>query len=88
MNKTPSASLEEEEATIKYVCGIDIGSQSCSGCVIRPDKRVIVKSSDFPNTLEGWKVWEVKLTKLDAAPNQICIGMEATSRYHENLYHE
>lgn len=31
---------------------------------------------------------EEKLTQLDAAPNQIVIGMEATSRYHENLYHE
>ena len=31
---------------------------------------------------------EEKLTRLDAAPSQIMIGMEATSRYHENLYHE
>ena len=87
MNTTPSAS-SEEEATIKYVCGIDIGSQSCSGCVMRPDKRVVIKSSDFPNTLEGWRVWEAKLAQLDASPNEIRIGMEATSRYHENLYRE
>ena len=49
---------------------------------------MVVKASDFANTKEGWKVWEEKLTQLDATPNQIIIGMEATSRYHENLYHE
>ena len=73
---------------MKYVCGIDIGSQSCSGCICRPDKQVVVKPITIALTKEGWKVMEEKLTQLDAAPNQIVIGMEATSRYHENLYHE
>ena len=72
---------------MKYVCGIDIGSQSCSGCICRLDKQVVVKPITFANTKEGWKVMEEKLTQLDAAPSQIVIGMEATSRYHENLYH-
>src|SRR5215472_14118689 len=88
MSATPSASSSEEAVTIKYVCGIDIGSQSCSGCICRPDKRVVVKPITFANTKEGWKVMEEKLTQLDALPSQIVIGMEATSRYHENLYHE
>ncbi len=87
MSTTMSAS-SSEEASMKYVCGIDIGSQSCSGCVTRPDKRVMVKPITFANTKEGWKVMEEKLAQLDAAPSQIVIGMEATSRYHENLYHE
>ncbi len=73
---------------MKYVCGIDIGSQSCSGCVTRPDKRVMVKPITIALTKEGWKVMEEKLAQLGAAPSQIVIGMEATSRYHENLYHE
>lgn len=73
---------------IKYVCGIDIGNQSCSGCITRPDKSVVVKSTTFANAREGWSLWEEKLSRLDAAPSQIMIGMEATSRYHENLYHE
>jgi transposase len=73
---------------MKYVCGIDIGSQSCSGCVTRPDKSVVVKPITFANSKDGWKVLEEKLAQLDAAPNQIVIGMEATSRYHENFYHE
>jgi transposase len=37
---------------------------------------------------EGWQVWEEELSRLDASPSQILIGMEATSRYGENLYHE
>lgn len=87
METTPSAS-EASGADVKYVCGVDIGSQSCSGCITRPDKSVVVKSITFANAREGWKVWEEKLSQLDAAPNQIVVGMEATSRYHENLYHE
>ncbi len=80
---TPS----EEGAVIKYVCGIDIGSQSCAGCICRPDKSVVVKSVTFTNTREGWQIWQEKLNRLDVPPSQILIGMEATSRYGENLYH-
>ena len=88
MNMAPSASSPKEEATTRYVCGIDIGSQSCSGCICRPDKSVVVRPITFANIQGGWQVLEEKLTQLDAVPNQIIIGMEATSRYHENLYHE
>jgi transposase len=49
---------------------------------------VEVKPMTFANTKDGWSVWFDKLTRLDAAPNQIVIGIEATSRYHEDLYHE
>jgi transposase len=48
----------------------------------------VVKPTPFANAREGWNLWEEKLSRLDAAPSQIVIGMEATSRYHENLYHE
>jgi transposase len=87
MNHTPTAS-SEEEATIKYVCGIDIASQSCSGCICRPDKSVVVKSMDFANTKPGWNLLLDKLSQLNVPASQILIGMEATSRYWENLYHE
>src|SRR5258708_19647811 len=85
MNRTV-LSASSEEATIKYVCGIDIGSQSCAGCMCRPDKSVVLKPITFANAREGWQIWEEKLNRLDALPNQILIGMEATSRYGENLY--
>lgn len=42
MKRTPPAP-SEEEAVIKYVCGIDMGSQSCAGCMCRPDKSVVEK---------------------------------------------
>jgi hypothetical protein len=79
MSTTPSVS-SAEEATIKYICGIDIGSQSCAGCICRPDKSVVVKPIIFANAREGWQIWEEKLNQLHAPPSQILIGMEATSR--------
>src|SRR5215469_10028492 len=78
MSLTPTAP-SEEEATIKYVCGIDIGSQSCAGCICRADKSVVLKSITFANARDGWQIWEEKLKRLDAPPSQILIGMEATS---------
>jgi transposase len=87
METTVSAS-SPEGSEIKYVCGIDIGSQSCAGCITRPDKSVVVKPTSFAHDKEGWTLWESKLSELNTAPHQIVIGMEATSRYHENLYHE
>jgi len=49
---------------------------------------VVLKSITFANAREGWQVWEQKLSQLDGKPGQILIGMEATSRYGENLYYE
>src|SRR5260370_27623168 len=86
--KTAASTCSPEELWIKYVCGIDIGSQSCAGCILRSDKSVIVKAIPFANARQGWQLWEEKLSQLDAVPSQILIGMEATSRYGENLYHE
>ena len=79
MSQTTTGS-SQEDAPIKYVCGIDVGSQSCAGCVCRPDKSVVIKPVTFANTKEGWDVLFEKLSRLDAVPKQILIGMEATSR--------
>ena len=86
MNTTSLSS--SQEVVIKSVCGIDIGSQSCSGCICRPSKQVVVKPLDFANTKAGWNVLLDRLRQLEASPEHIVIGMEATARYHENLYHE
>src|SRR5260370_2984155 len=53
MNTTEEMS-SQEETMIKYVCGIDIGSQSCAGCITRPDKSVVLKPITFANAREGW----------------------------------
>jgi transposase len=49
---------------------------------------VVIKSISFANAREGWQIWEEKLNQLDAPAGQVLIGMEATSRYGENLYQE
>ncbi len=54
----------------------------------RPNKSVVIKSISFANAREGWQIWEEKLNQLDAPAGQILIGMEATSRYGENLSQE
>src|SRR5260221_6665773 len=41
----------------------------------------------FANSKDGWDVLLDKLNHLDALPQEILIGMEATARYSENLYH-
>lgn len=39
--------------SITYVCGIDRGSQSCAGCVLRLDKSVVVKPLPFAQCQAG-----------------------------------
>ena len=41
----------------------------------------------FAHGKEGWDVLLDKLSHLDALPQEILIGMEATARYSENRYH-
>src|SRR6266567_875597 len=60
--------LRKQEATIKYLCRIDIGSQSCSGCICRPDKSMVVKPITFANAREE------KLNQLDAPPARSSSG--------------
>ena len=84
----PAELPSAEGKAIYYVSGIDIGSQSCLGCICRADKRVVVKPMEFANTKAGWKVFVGKLEQLGVPPSTILVGMEATARYGENLYHE
>jgi transposase len=48
-------SSEPSEANMKYVCGIDSASQSCSGCIMRPKKEMVVKPITFANSKDGWE---------------------------------
>jgi transposase len=46
-----------------------------------------MKPTEFANAASGFALLTKKLNALSSLPNQILIGLEATSRYGENLYH-
>src|SRR5207245_3375860 len=49
------------------------------------DKRQVIKATSFANTLQGFDWLFERLAGLGVAPKQILVGLEATSRYGENL---
>jgi transposase len=51
------------------------------------EKRQIIKPSQFSNDAQGFDWLCGHLKPLRVAPNQILVGLEATSRYGENLSH-
>src|SRR5713226_2415456 len=74
-------------AALVYVVGIDIGMESCMMCSLTMQKRQMIKPSPFANTAEGFKNLFERLGRLETPPDQILVGLEATSRYGENVYH-
>jgi Transposase len=83
-SEKPSSPVDP--SSFQYVVGIDIGSQTCSFCVLKPDKSQVVKPTKFANHADGFTLLRERLERLDASAAQILIGLEATSRYGENLY--
>lgn len=73
-------------APLAYVVGIDIGMESCMLCCLTMEKRQVIKPSPFANTAEGFQCLFDRLERLATPPEQILIGLEATSRYGENVY--
>ncbi|MBO0783842.1 MAG: transposase, partial [Ktedonobacteraceae bacterium] len=70
-----------------YVAGIDIGLERCVVCCLSRDKRQIIKPCSFPNDEAGLRWLFERLQHLSCPRKQILIGLEATSRYGENLWH-
>src|SRR5258708_7836965 len=87
MSTTPSASRSGRRRSSMSVGWISEASLVWAASV-GPIKARWESAVTFANAREGWPIWEEKLSQLDAPPSQILIGMEATSCYHENLYHE
>ncbi len=71
-------------AALVYVVGIDIGMESCMMCSLTMQKRQMIKPSPFANTAEGFKNLFERLGRLETPPDQILVGLEATSRYGES----
>src|SRR5579872_5062056 len=81
----PSSPIPESIVTT-YVVGIDIGMESCTMACLTMDKRQVIKATAFANTLEGFGWLFERLEGLGVMPKQILVGLEATSRYGENLF--
>jgi transposase len=86
MRPSDILSSSVDASSVAYVVGIDIGSQSCDFCVLKPDKSQVIKPTTFANTHSGFKVLQSKLAQLHVPAERVLIGLEATSRYGENLY--
>jgi len=69
-----------------HVVGIDIGSQTCTMSCLTLDKRQVIKPTPFANTVQGLDWLFERLEGLGVASKQILVGLEATSRYGENLF--
>ena len=75
---TPASLIDASKG--EYVVGIDSGSQTCRCCVLKPDKSQVLKPLDFPNAMAGFSFLQEQLETLGVEPDQILIGLEATSR--------
>jgi transposase len=87
MTHAPLTALSRSATAPHFIVGVDVGSETCLVAVLTSDKRVVVKPFDIANTGEGFTRLEQKLALLDASPHDILVGLEATGRYWENVYH-
>jgi transposase len=80
MDQSNSPSSSVDGSTFQYVVGIDIGSQTCSLCGLKFDKSQLIKPTEFANDPTGFAHLLTKVEQLGVPPDQILIGLEATSR--------
>jgi transposase len=86
MTVSPLTQLDPA-APLAAAVGIDIGSATCSFTILHPDKTVRRKPAEFANTGAGFATLQEQLQRLDLSAAQVLVGLEATSRYWENLYY-
>ena len=80
-----SSSPMPDAVETTHVVGIDIGLESCTMSCLTLEKRQLIKPTPFANTVQGFDWLFARLEELGVAPKQILVGLEATSRYRENL---
>src|SRR5260221_727 len=80
-----SSSPMPDSIVTTHVVGIDIGMESCTMSCLTMDKRQVIKATAFVNAVQGFDWLFERLEGLGVAPQQILVGLEATSRYGENL---
>jgi len=86
MGQADTSSSAVNGSSFRYVVGIDIGSQTCSLCGLKADKSQVIKPTEFANDPTGFALLLTKLERLGVPPDQMLLGLDATSRYGENLY--
>ncbi len=84
MMSRPSSPMPDPVETT-HVVGIDIGMESCTMSCLTMDKQQAIKSTPFANSVQGFAWLFERLAGLGVTPKQILVGLEATSRYGENL---
>lgn len=80
MEPSGTTSSPVDASSFRYVVGIDLGSELCSFCVLKPDKSQVIKPTQMSNAAPGFALLNEQLEQLGVAPDQILIGLEATSR--------
>ena len=80
MGQTEISSSPIDASSFQDIVGVDIGSQTCHFCALKPDKSQVIKPMELPNATPGFGLLHEKLEHLGIAPDQIRIGLEATSR--------
>ena len=80
-----SALITNKGLPLLYGVGIDVGSVTCSLSILHADKTAATKPMEFPNAKAGYEWLDHKLEQLNCAKTQLIVGLEATSRYWENL---
>lgn len=83
----PATSVVLDPSSFSYVVGIDLGSEACCFTVLTPQKQVVIKPRGFANAASGFHQLQAQLARLERDPSRIVVGLEATSRYGENLFH-
>lgn len=53
MECSEPSSSPRDSSSFQYVVGIDIGSEVCSFCVLKPDKSQAIKPMEFGNATPG-----------------------------------
>src|ERR1700687_4540012 len=82
-----STSVQLDPSSFSYFVGIDIGSETCCFTILTPQRKVVLKPTEMANLASGFALLQERITRLGGAPSQIVVGLEATSRYGENLFH-
>src|SRR6266567_4026866 len=85
-HSSPQSPLDP--SVYRFIVAIDIGSEQCSFCVFRPDKSLLVKATEMANASAGFAQLHERLSRLGGSPEQVLVGMEATSRYGEILFQQ